>query len=49
MLLLAIMAAIAAPIILPQMARRMRIDTGSPDFEARYAEQIKRIVRHLAG
>jgi TetR/AcrR family transcriptional regulator len=49
LLLLAMMAAIAAPVILPQVARRIGIDTTSPDFEARYAEQMKRIMRHLAG
>lgn len=48
MLLLAMMAAIAAPVILPQVARRLGIDTGAPDFEARYAELMKRIMRHLA-
>jgi len=47
--LLALMAAIAAPVILPQVARRMGVDTTSPDFEARYAEHMKRIMGHLAG
>jgi TetR/AcrR family transcriptional regulator len=46
--LLAIMAATAAPIILPQVARRLGIDTTSADFETRYAEQMKRVMRHLA-
>lgn len=47
--LLALMAAIAAPVILPQVARRMGVDTTSPDFEARYAEHMKRVMGHLAG
>lgn len=49
LVLLAMMAAIAAPVVLPQVARRMGIDTTSPDFQARYIEQMKRILRHLAG
>ncbi|MEV4760119.1 helix-turn-helix domain-containing protein [Micromonospora sp. NPDC049559] len=49
LLLLAMTAAIAAPVVLPQVARRMGIDTSAPGFEARYAEQMRRLVRHLAG
>jgi TetR/AcrR family transcriptional regulator len=47
--LLAMMAAIAAPVILPQVARRMGIDTTAPDFETRYAEEMTRLMGHLAG
>jgi len=42
--------AIAAPIVLPQIARKAcGLDPGSAEFEARYAEHIKRIVRRLGG
>jgi TetR/AcrR family transcriptional regulator len=47
--LVAMMGAILAPLIMPQVALRVGIDTSAPDFEPRYAEQLKRIVRHLAG
>jgi TetR/AcrR family transcriptional regulator len=47
---LAMMGAIVAPIAMPQVVRRI---TGrSPDdpkFQAHYGEQLRRIVRHLAG
>ena len=45
MFTMAVMGAILAPLILPKMARRMGIDTDAPDFEARYADQLKRLIR----
>ena len=48
--LLAMFGAIAAPIVLPQIARKAcGLDPGSAEFEARYAEHIKRMVRRLGG
>jgi TetR/AcrR family transcriptional regulator len=48
-LLLALMAAVAAGVTLPQMARRVcGIDPTTPEFRERYAEQLRRIVAHLA-
>ncbi|QSB14746.1 hypothetical protein JQS43_25405 [Natronosporangium hydrolyticum] len=44
-IMVAIMGAIAAPITLPQVARRMGIDPSAPKFEARYAEEVKRLIR----
>ncbi|QSB13746.1 TetR/AcrR family transcriptional regulator [Natronosporangium hydrolyticum] len=49
MFLLAIMGAITAPLTLPQVARRMGVDPSSPEFETRYAEELKRLIRHLTG
>ena len=46
MLTLATMGAILAPLILPRIAQRMGIDTSAPDFETRYADQLKRMIRH---
>jgi AcrR family transcriptional regulator len=50
LVLLALMGAILAPIAMPQIVRRITgLDAQSAEFEARYAEQLMRIVRHLAG
>ena len=47
-LLLVMMGAIAAPVVMPQIARRScGLNPSAPDFEPRYAEQLKRIIRHL--
>jgi len=47
---LALMGAIAAPIVLPQMVWKiLGLDPRSPAFEDLYSEQLRRIVRHLAG
>ncbi|HEX5166383.1 MAG TPA: TetR family transcriptional regulator [Thermomicrobiales bacterium] len=49
LVLLALMGAIAAPIVLPQVVRRVTgLDFRSPEFEQAYAEQLRRIVQHLA-
>jgi TetR/AcrR family transcriptional regulator len=48
--LLAVMGMVAAPVALPGMVRRIfGLDPSSPEFAARYSEQLRRIVRHLAG
>ncbi|WP_218009607.1 TetR/AcrR family transcriptional regulator [Actinomadura kijaniata] len=48
--LLALMAMVAAPTVMPGAAvRAFGIDPRSPEFRERYAEQLRRIVRHLAG
>lgn len=48
-MLLALIAAAGAPVFLPQMVRSiMDADPESAEFRARYAEQIARLVRHLA-
>jgi TetR/AcrR family transcriptional regulator len=48
--LLAVLALVAAPVALPHMVSKIvGLDPGSPEFEERYAEQLRRIVRHLAG
>jgi TetR/AcrR family transcriptional regulator len=47
--LLAGMGMIAAPIVMPQVARELfGIDPASAEFRDRYAEQLRRIVTHLA-
>lgn len=47
--LLMLVGAVAAPIALPQMAARvLELDPGSREFEQRYGEQLRRIVRRLA-
>jgi TetR/AcrR family transcriptional regulator len=47
---LAIMGMVMAPHVLPQMVRRiLGVDAGTPEFEDLYADQIRRIVRYLAG
>jgi AcrR family transcriptional regulator len=49
LVLLAVMGAVAAPVIMPQVVRRIcGLDPSSPEFEARYADQLKRMVRRLA-
>jgi len=48
--LLAVIGMVAAPVALPDMARKIfGSDPSSPEFAARYGEQLRRIVRHLAG
>src|ERR1700722_16632951 len=48
--LLAGMAMVAAPIIMPGVTRELfGVDPSSPEFRARYAEQLRRIIAHLAG
>jgi TetR/AcrR family transcriptional regulator len=47
--LLALMGALSAPLIMPQVARRVGLDPSSGEFEPRYREQLQRIVRHLTG
>jgi TetR/AcrR family transcriptional regulator len=47
--LLALMGALTAPLIMPQVARRIGLDPSSGEFEPRYREQLQRIVRHLSG
>ncbi len=48
--LLAVIGMVAAPVALPDMARKIfGLDPSSPEFAARYGEQLRRIVRHLAG
>jgi TetR/AcrR family transcriptional regulator len=47
--LLAGMGMVAAPLIMPQVARELLgVDPYSPEFGARYAEQLRRIIAHLA-
>lgn len=47
--LLAGMGMVAAPLIMPHVARELLgVDPSSPEFGARYAEQLRRIVAHLA-
>lgn len=48
--LLAGMAMVAAPIIMPGVTRELfGVDPSSPEFRERYAEQLRRITAHLAG
>ena len=43
------MGMVAAPLIMPQVARELLgTDPYSPEFGARYAEQLRRIIAHLA-
>lgn len=47
--LLALMGAISAPIAMPHMARKiLGLDPGAPEFEERYGEQLRQILRRLA-
>jgi TetR/AcrR family transcriptional regulator len=47
--LLAGMGMVAAPLIMPHVARELfGVDPSSPEFAPRYAEQLRRIVAHLA-
>jgi AcrR family transcriptional regulator len=49
-LMLAIMAMVSAPVTKPVEVRRVfGLDPESPEFQERYAEQLRRIIRHLAG
>lgn len=49
-LLLALMAAASASLTLPRVAKMISgEDPDSPEFTARYAEQLTRIVRHIQG
>ncbi|MEO3826501.1 TetR family transcriptional regulator [Actinomadura sp. B10D3] len=46
--MLAVMAMVSAPVTNPLAVRRIfGLDPGSPEFRERYAEQLRRIVRHL--
>ncbi len=47
--LLALMGALSAPLIMPQVARRVGLAPSSGEFEPRYREQLQRIVRYLTG
>jgi TetR/AcrR family transcriptional regulator len=48
--LLAVMGLVAAPVALPGMVRKIfGLDPASPEFAGIYSEQLRRIVRHLAG
>jgi TetR/AcrR family transcriptional regulator len=48
--LLAGMAMVAAPVIMPGVARELfGVDPFSPEFRERYTEQLRRIAAHLAG
>ncbi len=47
---LASMGMVAAPVALPQVARELfGIDPTSEEFQTRYTEQLRRMVRYLAG
>jgi TetR/AcrR family transcriptional regulator len=47
---LALMGAVLAPVVLPHVLRdAVGLDPESPEFAERYAEQLRRIIRHLAG
>lgn len=45
---LALFALSAAPVTFPQIARSLGLDPASPTFADEYAEQVARIVTHLA-
>jgi AcrR family transcriptional regulator len=47
--LLAMMGVISAPIVMPDMVRKIfGMDPSHPDFERRYGEQVRRMVERLA-
>jgi AcrR family transcriptional regulator len=47
-LLLALMGAVAAGVTMPRMAARVTgVDPASPEFAARYREELRRLVGHL--
>jgi hypothetical protein len=47
-IMLAVMAMVSAPVTNPLAVRRVfGLDPDSPEFRDRYAEQLRRIVRHL--
>lgn len=46
---LAIMGAVMVPVVLPQLVREIfGLDPGDPAFEARYAEQLRAVIRRLS-
>jgi TetR/AcrR family transcriptional regulator len=48
--MVAVMAMVSAPVANPLAVRHVfGLDPSSPEFQERYAEQLRRIVRHLAG
>jgi AcrR family transcriptional regulator len=48
--MLVMMAVVAAPVVLPLAVHRVfGVGPDSPEFQEHYAEQLRRIVRHLAG
>lgn len=48
-ILLMLMALVSAPVAMPgEVSRILGLDPGSPEFEAHYAEQLRRVVRRLA-
>jgi len=47
--LLTLTAAIAAPVILPQIARRLGVDPAAPGFEDAYADHMRRLIQLLGG
>ncbi|MFV2179240.1 TetR/AcrR family transcriptional regulator [Actinomadura sp. LOL_016] len=48
--MLALQAMVSLPVARPTVVRRvLGVDPASPEFRERYAEQLARIVRHLAG
>jgi TetR/AcrR family transcriptional regulator len=48
--MLVMMAAVAAPVVLPLAVHRVfGVGPESPEFQEHYAEQLRRIVRYLAG
>jgi AcrR family transcriptional regulator len=48
--LLIFMGAVAAPIIMPQVARRVTgLEPDSQEFEARYANELRVVLHHLRG
>jgi AcrR family transcriptional regulator len=48
--LLVMMGAVTAPLILPgEVTRLTGLDPRSPEFETYYAEQLRRVMLHLAG
>ncbi|WKX72134.1 TetR/AcrR family transcriptional regulator [Streptomyces sp. XD-27] len=48
-MLLLFMGAVAAPIVMPHVVRRaFGVEPDSPEFHERYAEQLRRVIRHLA-
>jgi TetR/AcrR family transcriptional regulator len=50
MVLIALMGAALAPVAIPQVIRRsVGLEMSDPEFERRYAEQLRRIVQRLAG
>ncbi|WP_242884594.1 TetR/AcrR family transcriptional regulator [Actinomadura litoris] len=47
--MLLMMSAVAAPVVMPLAVRRVfGVSATSPEFQDHYAEQLRRIIRHLA-